>query len=238
MITQTRFAKPKINYSYGKYNKIIGDLQKIRITQGCPNNCPYCYEPTNFEYYIDVIDEIEKNKVIISDMNLLSKPKAKMILKKLIDKRINNKVVYYELECGIDFRFLDPETSVLLYKGRFGNFKKSGKWRKNIKMAWDWGYKDKTRILDAINHLKKAGFKSDEISIFMLCNWKIPYKECIEKLDLLKVLGVLVNDCWFDNQSPPKIIPEYWTYKQIKSFRNKCRKHNQLILFRGYDPET
>ena len=56
---QTRLEKPKVKYSYGAYNVIKGDRQRIRITEGCPHNCPYCYEPT--EYKIFDIPELKKN---------------------------------------------------------------------------------------------------------------------------------------------------------------------------------
>ena len=32
-------------------------------------------------------------------------------------------------------------------------------------------------------------------------------------------------------------LPLYWTKQQLVDFRRKARKHNQLILFDGYDPE-
>jgi hypothetical protein len=43
-------------------------------------------------------------------------------------------------------------------------------------------------------------------------------------------------DCYFDGQIGSKIIPIYWSGEQIKSFRHKCRKHNQIVNF-GIDPE-
>ena len=72
--------------------------------------------------------------------------------------------------------------------------------------------------------------------IFMICNWRIPFKTNARKLDLCKVWNVKVADCYFDNQTAPKIYPNFWTEKQIKSFRKSVRKHNQLVNF-GIDPE-
>jgi len=46
--------------------------------------------------------------------------------------------------------------------------------------------------------------------VFLLCNWKIPYSECLKKLDLLKVWNVQVCDCYFDNQIR-NIQPVYWS---------------------------
>ena len=84
--------------------------------------------------------------------------------------------------------------------------------------------------------LVKAGYKPKEISIFMVCNWKISCLDNLVKLDLCKIWNVKVNDCWFDNQLSPNIKPIHWLSFEIKEFRRKCRKHNQMILF-GIDPE-
>ncbi len=83
--------------------------------------------------------------------------------------------------------------------------------------------------------LVKAGYRSQDLTIFMICNWKIPYKECCDKLDVMKVWRVKVCDCYFDNQIK-NIQPVYWTKPEIDAFNFKCRKHNQLVNF-GIDPE-
>ena len=53
---QERLGKSKIKYSYGAYNKIKGDQQWIRISEGCIHNCPWCYEPTDLK----VLELIER----------------------------------------------------------------------------------------------------------------------------------------------------------------------------------
>ncbi len=214
----------KIKYSYGSYNKIKEDRQRIRITEGCPHNCPYCYEPQEIKVFS--IPKIERNIVEISDMNLLCKKEALKIIQDLGEKRVDGKVVYYELICGIDFRFLTKELAEALKLSRF----------KKIRLAWDWFMKDQYKIKDAIDSLTWAGYKSDDVMIFMICNWRIPYLECCRKLDLCKIWKVKVADCYFDNQVSPNIIPLFWKDEEIKSFRSKCRKHNQLVNF-GIDPE-
>ena len=112
MIQQSTLAKPTVKYSLGPYNKSDEDEQWIRITEGCPNNCPYCYEPTEFKVFD--IPEIIRNDVKVMDMNLLAKPEAQGIIKELGKKRVNKKVVHYELICGIDYRFMSQDTANLL----------------------------------------------------------------------------------------------------------------------------
>lgn len=215
-------------YARGSYNKCDPTEQWIRLSEGCPNNCEFCRETRECgtkPIYLE-IPEIVRNKVKIMDMNLIYKPRVNFIITELGSRKVNNKVVYYELICGIDFRYLNQFTANDLKNNRFVN----------LRFAWDHSLMDQMKIKDCINMLLKAGYKPKELSCFILCNWKIPYEDCLRKLDLLKVWNIKVNDCWFDNQLSPNIKPIYWTEEQIKDFRRKCRKHNQLVLF-GIDPE-
>ena len=214
-----------MKYSFGAYNKYDDKEQYIRITEGCPNNCPYCYEPKEIKVFD--IPEIIRNDVKIMDMNLLCKKEAMSIINELGSKKVNNKVVHYSLICGVDWRFLTQELADALKASRFTK----------IRVAWDWGFGDQIKIKNAIKMLRLAGYKQpNSIMIFMVCNWKIPFEVNMMKLDLCKIWGVQVSDCWFDNQLPPNVQPVHWTKEQIKIFRSKCRKHNQMVTF-GIDPE-
>jgi len=216
-------------YARGSYNKVDDTEQWIRISEGCPNNCPYCRETKECgtePIYLFPIPQIVRNKVKIMDMNLMYKPSCIDILNNLGFQRVNNKVVYYELICGIDYRYMTIEKAKALKINRF----------KNIRLAWDYSLYYQMKIKDCINMLFKAGYRAKTISCFILCNWLIPYEECLRKLDLLKIWNIKVNDCWFDNQLSPNIEPIHWTKDQIKDYRSKCRKHNQMLLF-GIDPE-
>ena len=223
-MTQTKLMNPKVNYSRGSYNRIKGDTQAIRITEGCPNNCPYCYEPTEFKIF--GIPKIERNNVLIYDMNLIAKPEALNIIKTLGKIKVKNKNVYYEFVCGVDYRFMTDEIAKALKSSRI----------RNIRMAWDWEYTDQRNIRRAILMLLKANYKPNDIMIFMVCNWKIPFEENCMKLDLCKVWNVKVADCYFDNQTFPNVQPVHWTLKDCKTFRQKVRKHNQIVNFK-IDPE-
>lgn len=211
-------------YTTGSYSKSNEIEQWIRITDGCVNNCEYCYCPTELKIF--GIPEIIRNKVKIMDMNLLSQPFCKEIIKKLGSKKVNNKTVYYELICGVDYRFLTQEISDLLKENHFIN----------IRFAWDYSFTQQKLIKRCYNFLLKSGYKPKTLSCFVLCDWKNSYEDNLKKLDLLKVWNVKINDCWYDNTVSPNFQCNYWNLEQCKSFRSKCRKHNQLVLF-GLDPE-
>lgn len=212
------------SYSVGPYNKSNNTEQWIRISQGCPNNCSFCYEPP--EEIVYPIPTIVCNKVKIMDMNLLSKPQACQTIWKLGRRRANNRVVQYELVCGIDYRYLTKNIANALKKNRF----------KNIRLAWDFGFSDQYKIKDAIKLLMDAGYKPKAIMVFMICNWRISSEECCKKAYLCAIWNVKISDCYFDGQTSPNIEPIGWTGEEIKMFRRGVRKHNQMVTF-GIDPE-
>ena len=223
-MTEVNLEKP---YSKGAYNKFDNEEQWIRISEGCPNKCPYCRESfENPKNKIYPIPEIVRNRVKIMDMNLLCKSECLEIIRELGQKKVNKRIVYYELICGIDYRFLTQEIADALKENHF----------KNIRLAWDWGFNLQKDIKGAVGMLIRSGYKPNDIMVFMICNWKIPYEECLRKMDLCKIWNVQIADCWFDNQLSPNIKPIYWTAEQIKDFRHKCRKHNQMVNFK-IDPE-
>ncbi len=159
-------------------------------------------------------------------MNFLARKDALLILKELGSKRVNGKVIHYELICGIHFSYITQELADTLKASRFIR----------PRIAWDGPLKDQMKIKDAIKILTKAGYKRNEIMLFMIVNWRISYTECLRKLDLMKVWNVKVCDCCYDG-GYKQAIPEYWTIKEIKDIRLKSRKHNQLVLL-GIDPQT
>jgi len=215
---QRLIPKTKIKYSYGSYNKIKGSKQWIRLSQGCPHNCPWCYEPQDYEVYD--VPEIKKNVVGIIDMNLLCKPEALEIIKSLpVD---NGKKIEYEFVCGIDYRFLTLEIAKELRKHHF----------KRLRIAWDWFYKDQLKVKDGLKILYRVGYKPEELMIFMICNHpSIKFEECVAKLDLCKIWNVKVADCYYDNQIKvfDSFIPIGWTTSEAQMFRRMVRRHNRLV---------
>ena len=215
-------------YARGSYNKTNDIEQWIRISEGCPNRCEYCRESVECgiePIYLE-IPEIVRNKVKIMDMNLIYKPKAIEILNQLGSMKVNNKVIQYELVCGIDWRFITQDKANALKQNRFVN----------VRFAWDHQLSHQMKIKDCLNMLIKAGYKAKDLACFIVCDWKISYEDCCKKLDLLKIWNVQVADCWYDNTVSPNFQCNYWTLEQCKDFRKKCRKHNQMIIF-GIDPE-
>lgn len=226
-MNQQRLIETKnVNYSYGPYNKYNDTEQWVRITEGCPHNCPFCYEPQEIKVFD--IPKIVRNIVKIMDMNFLVPKKKPLEILKFLPIRVNGKIVEYEFICGIDYRFLTSEIAKEMKKHHF----------KRLRIAWDWFLKDQYKIRDALKIFYDVGYKPKDIIVFMICNWHIFYEENCKKLDLCKVWNVKVADCYYDNQTRifEKFLPIGWTTEQAHNFRREVRKHNQLVNFK-IDPE-
>lgn len=228
MMQQRLISKKPINYSYGPYNKKDKDQQWIRLTEGCPHNCPYCYEPQEIKVFD--IPMIERPIVKIMDMNILAPGKNPVKILRNLPQRVTltNEIIEYEFICGIDYRFLTKEIAQLIKKHHV----------KRIRIAWDWWYRDQLKIKDALKLIYSVGYKPEDVIIFMICNWEIPYEECLRKMDLCKVWNVKIGDCYYDNQIEinEKFVPIGWTTMEALDFRSKVRKHNQLVNFK-MDPQ-
>ena len=119
----------QLPYARGSYNKFNLEEQWIRLSEGCPNGCEYCREtkecgsvPIYFE-----IPDIRRNKVKIMDMNLIYKSRAIEVMDDLRSRKVDGKVVYYELICGIGYRYMTQEKANALKRNRFKNIRSPNK---------------------------------------------------------------------------------------------------------------
>lgn len=202
-----------------QFNNLKDGVQRIKLSEGCPHLCPYCYEDNKLKVF--PIPELKGGTIKILDMNFLWQHNIIERINQLADMRIRGQ--FFEAVCGFDFRFMTQEIAYALKKAKFIN----------IRIAWDWNLNDQYKIKDVLNMFFKAGYKPNSIGIFMIVNWKIPLNVCDLKLDLLKVWNVGVCDCCFDG-GYSIAIPEYWTQSQIDYFSAKCSLHNQMIRFKIY----
>lgn len=224
--------------------KLPEDIESTCLGSGCPNNCWYCHEPKEIIY--KGIPKFKKDKVYLYDMNIFAYPYPYKIIVELGETK-----KYFELACGIDFRRLDLPMACLLRKYRFGRFKKrTGKWERYIRFAWDFKQNLQYKMIDTKKLLLNAGFKPNQIGVFMLVNGKdCDIEECRGKLRTLLRWGCQVDDCCYDGGYPeseeewndPKGRFEgkrYWEFDDIVRFRSECRKHDQIVTRDGIDPEV
>ena len=186
------------------------DYLVTHVTVGCPKQCEYCFsQDFRFHQY----PEVNRNKVFLTDQNLLALKDVEAMLYRLGEERVNAKVVYYELIAGLDKDYLTSRNAVALYKNRF----------KSVKFSWDNSYAaDAKKVCIALGLLEGAGYRLRDLKVFMLCNHQITFAENLRKLRYLWERGVQVADCWFREDY-------YWPDAERKLFRFLCRRMNMLI---------
>lgn len=233
------------------YDLVDVDYQIIHTSRGCIRKCGFCgtyiIEPV-WDCKSSIKEEIEENqkrqyehnkkplkKIIFYDNNLLANDHIENILDELIELKKEKKITYVESQSGFDGRILrdKPHLAKKLKEAGF----------KNPKIAWDYGIKQAPAIKQQIDLLTKAGFNSKEISIFMIYNYEIPYKEMEEKRVKCAEWKVQITDCRYrpldaedDNYSSYKrkqgpedyhIHEESgWTDAKVRKFRRNVRRHN------------
>ena len=118
-----------------------GEIQRLELGRGCPHQHDYCYEPAEIINF--PIPKIVRNQVQILDMNFLARKDAFEVIKELASKRVNDKVIHYELICGIHFSYINQELADLLKASRFVR----------PRIAWDGSIEDQMKIKDAVKIL-------------------------------------------------------------------------------------
>jgi len=203
--------------------------QIIRLSEGCPYKCSFCFNG-KIEFKEFPIPEIVSNRVVLHDSAFLSKKDVRDVIKELGKVRVNGKVVYYELTEGVNLHDLDYEIAILLKRNHFIN----------IRFAWDDSYTKKSfyRIYDGIRMLLFAGYKKEKLMCYILSNYYVPLIECLYKAKVMLYHHIPVCVCDYrKNYLDSKVYYDYWTEQQVKFFRDFCRSDNQIVKYKGYDPE-
>lgn len=221
------------------YDLVGSNFQIVHASRGCPRQCSFCaawrIEP-QFTYKRSISQEIHKNRVLFYDNNLLANPFIKDILRELGTLKINGRKVVCETQCGIDGRMLTDETALLLRKAHFSY----------PRIAWDHGYGEDREILDQIDILRRVGYGTRDIYVFMLYNHALEYEELERKRLKCREWGVQIADCrfrpldqTFDNYDPHAwrkgqtgedyYIHPNWTDVQIRAFRKSVREQNIVV---------
>jgi hypothetical protein len=214
------------------------DYQIIHSSRGCPRKCNFCgtwkIEP-RFKSKRSIKKEIKKKNLVFYDNNLLKNPHIENILKELIELKKSRKISWCESQSGFDGRILmeKPQLGLLLKQAGF----------RYPRIAWDWSFKDSNKIKEQLDILTNGGFKRQEIFVFVLYNWDIPFGEMEEKRIKCWEWKAQISDCryrpldqTFDYYNPRKhqtsqdyFIHEYWTDSMVKQFRKNVRRQNICV---------
>lgn len=205
-------------------------IEQITSTsEGCPYGCPFCFNGKNSFKQYD-LPKITSNQVVIHDDAFLSRKNVLSDIKELGSRKVDGKVVYYELKQGINLKDLTPEIAQALKDNRFIH----------IRFAWDDSYTKKSyyRVYDGIQMLEKAGYKRKDMMCYILSNYYVSLIECLLKAKVMLHEHIPICNCRFRKYyHDPKVYPELWTQNEIDYFKQECRTNSQIIKFNGYDPE-
>ncbi len=221
------------------YDLIDTNFQIVHTSRGCTRNCSFCgvwrIEP-EFISKTSISDEIQKNRILFYDNNLLANPNIENILEETKNTRVNGKVVVCESQCGLDGRLLTPKLAKLLKESRLIN----------PRIAWDHKFSQFSQIEKQISILVDGGYKAKNIYVFMVYNYDISFNEMEEKRQKCIDWGVQIADCRFRplNQTFDNYNPHAWKYGQteedyhihqgwtdglIRKFRKNVREQNIVI---------
>ncbi|MBE0520887.1 MAG: Fe-S oxidoreductase [Candidatus Methanoperedenaceae archaeon] len=241
-VTANKGTVEKFEKSPPDYSLVDVDYQIIHASRGCKRHCTFCGVWKIEQEFVpkeSIKNEIVKNKLVFYDNNLLANPYIERILKELSELKIKGKSVYSESQSGFDGRLLTLKLAKLLKKARFIN----------PRIAWDNSFEEWNKIEKQINILLKAGYKSKDISIFMIYNWDYTFDEMELKRKKCFEWGVQIADCRnrpltqeFDdyNGRVEQTNKDYyihknqgWTDLKVKKFRKNVRRQN-ICVRNGY----
>jgi len=173
---------------------------------------------------------------VFYDNNFLAHPTIDDLLLELSQFRLpGGQRLRCECQSGFDLNLLTLDRARLLKLAGFHS----------MRIAWDGEYKDWPRVKNAILTLRCAGFRNDDIFVFMIFNYKQSYEEMRLKLDSCRRWGIRVIDCRYrplsltkDGYVPgPKrqgegayYVHAGWTDMQVRRFRRAVRRQNIAIL--------
>ena len=230
----------KLDYSILNNSKPV-DYQIIHASRGCPRHCNFCgtwkIEP-DFKSKKSIRNEVSKRKVVFYDNNLLLNKYIEKILYELIELKKQRKILWCESQSGFDGRILakKPELAKLLKQAGF----------RYPRIAWDGKFEEHTDIKKQLDLLVSAGYNHNDMYVFMIYNWEIPFEEMEEKRIKCWQWKAQIADCRYrplnqtfdnyDSHRPNKIqtsneyfIHENWTDALVKQFRKNIRRQNICI---------
>ena len=213
----------------------------IATSRGCPFKCTYCASPFLTKDFsrrdpLKVVEEIEHwtirykvTNIAFYDDALLIEPSKHFIpiMKEVIKRGIHSN---FHTPNALHIKEIDEEVADLLYRGRFKTIRLGFETSNELIQIKTGGKVDNQEFREAIKHLKRAGYLSEEIGVYVLVG--LPSQrvgEAEESIALVKETGakpILVE------YSPIPHTPLFEKAKEGSQFdlENEPLFHNNTIL--------
>ncbi len=182
---------------------LINPINQVPIitSLGCPYRCSYCSSHLFYKKYlrrdpVRVADEIEhwqKNFGVTDfsfyDDALLVDPEE-MIIPLLQEIKKRNLSCRFHCPNGLHIRQIDSKLSQILYDSGFKTIRFGFETAAFLLQKETGGKVQNEELSEAVIHLKKAGYKTDDIGIYLLCG--IPGQktaDVIHSIDFVRQCG-------------------------------------------------
>lgn len=217
------------------------DYQVLHASRGCPRKCRFCgvrLLEKDFVPKKSIRSEVKRRRLVFYDNNFLANPYVLSILSELATIRVSGKPVVCESQSGFDGRLLTPELANMLKEAHFIY----------PRVAWDGDMAQERTTGKAIRALVNAGYRAQDISVYMLYNHQHPFDVLCEKLRCCRRWSVQIADCRYrplnavyDGYEPNAgkngqkgdeyYIHPNWTDGQIREFRRLVRRQNICLRY-------
>ncbi len=223
------------------------DQLPITTSRGCPYRCSYCSSPILNKKFIrrdpiKVADEIEhwqkksgvKNFSFYDDA-LLVEP-DKMIIPLLNELHKRNLSCQFHCPNGLHLREINPELSELLFQSGFETIRFGFETADFRRQKQTGGKVKNEELVNGVRFLKKAGYKTDDIGIYLLCG--LPNQsaaEVRESIDFVQKCGAKPLLAEYSPIPGTKIWAEAVTASPFDIQNEPLYHNNSMLVCRSDD---
>jgi radical SAM superfamily enzyme YgiQ (UPF0313 family) len=190
------------SYPYPAFDLIRKpDCVPILTSRGCPYQCSYCASHILNDRFLRrnpfrVVDEIEywyyrfgiQNFSFYDDALLVNPPEMALpLLHEIIRRRLP---VQFHCPNGLHMREITPELSSLMHRAGFQTIRFGFETSDSNRQKKTGGKINNDEFKESIKHLKHAGYRADDIGVYILCGLPgQPADEIFESIRFVRSTG-------------------------------------------------